>query len=112
MLGLPRDTALKIGQISKHQYYYIAPVKASLKKKSTYTKKLENKIVSIISNTEVVKKIEQIQTDPDTNYGYRKMNYALQQIGFLINDYRKLRVEPKRSFELCQAKQLSNEIQH
>ena len=37
------------------------------------------------TNTEVVEHIESIQSDPDTNYGYRRMAAALMLLGYFIN---------------------------
>jgi transposase InsO family protein len=36
-------------------------------------------------NADVVRKIKDIQSDPDTDYGYRKMATALMLLGYLIN---------------------------
>lgn len=36
-------------------------------------------------NTTVVREIKSIQSDPDTNYGYRKMATALMLLGYFIN---------------------------
>jgi len=36
-------------------------------------------------NTEVVQQISDIQSDPDTDYGYHKMTFALLILGYLIN---------------------------
>lgn len=40
---------------------------------------------SEVSNEEVVSDIKTISDDPDTDYGYRKMTYALMIQGYLIN---------------------------
>ncbi len=38
-----------------------------------------------VPNLEVVEEIKLIQSDPDTDYGYRKMYFALMMLGFYIN---------------------------
>jgi len=54
-------------------------------------RRLEKEKDSIIegSNMEVTDKIKGIQGDPDTNYGYRKMYFALMMLGYYIN-YKKV----------------------
>lgn len=37
------------------------------------------------SNKEVIEKIKEVQSDPDTDYGYRKMTFQLLILGFIIN---------------------------
>ena len=37
------------------------------------------------SNNQVVEVIKNIQKDPDTDYGYRKMTFALMILGYIIN---------------------------
>jgi len=41
--------------------------------------------VERVDNEQVVCQIKRIQEDPDTDYGYRKITYALMILGFLIN---------------------------
>jgi len=38
-----------------------------------------------VPNPEVVEEIKLIQSDPDTDYGYRKMYFALMMLGYYIN---------------------------
>lgn len=80
--GLKRDAVLTITGVSKHQYYYRSK---SNKKRgcpvSIYTIKDDVKV----SNATVVDKIKVIQSDPDTNYGYQRMTYALMLLGYYIN---------------------------
>jgi len=37
------------------------------------------------TNKQVIDQIIDIQDDPDTNYGYRKMYFALMMLGYYIN---------------------------
>ena len=43
------------------------------------------KLNSTVLNIDVVKEIEQVKTDPDTNYGHRMMTFHLMQQGYYIN---------------------------
>jgi len=83
--GIKRDVALNIAGITKHQYYYRSSGKKRGRPPSSITKKIENDEVTDISNEEVVADIKKIQEDPDTDYGYRKMTYALMVLGYFIN---------------------------
>lgn len=38
-----------------------------------------------VPNQEVVEEIKLVQSDPDTDYGYRKMYFALMMLGYYIN---------------------------
>ena len=80
--GLKRDRVLGITGVSKHQYYYRP---RSNKKRgcpvSTHTIKDEKKV----NNEAVIDEIKTIQSEPDTNYGYQRMTYALMILGYYIN---------------------------
>lgn len=84
-LGLRRNQALELVQISKDQFYYqpkegrrgIAP--------SKQTKYRSNGRWKLVNNEQVIEKIKAQLSKPDLNYGYRKMSYYLQQRGYLIN---------------------------
>jgi putative transposase len=41
--------------------------------------------VERVSNDVVIEEIKSIQKDPDTDYGYRKMTFALMILGYIIN---------------------------
>ncbi|MDD2351676.1 MAG: DDE-type integrase/transposase/recombinase, partial [Synergistaceae bacterium] len=50
----------------------------------TVSKEIENVRVEV-PNHEVVEEIKRIQSDPDTDYGYRKMYFVLMMLGYYIN---------------------------
>ncbi|WP_418065037.1 DDE-type integrase/transposase/recombinase [Salinivirga cyanobacteriivorans] len=83
--GLRRDIALSIAGVTKHQYYYKSLGKRPGRKPTSTTEKLEDGQKIIKNNSFVIKKIKNIQSDPDTDYGYRKMATALVLLGYLIN---------------------------
>jgi putative transposase len=83
--GMKRDTALSISGVSKHQYYHHSQPDKRGRKPSITTFKLEDDSVVQVLNTEVVQQISDIQKDPDTDYGYHKMTFALLLLGYLIN---------------------------
>jgi len=72
-------------QLSRHQYYY-KPKSTRSGKKPTQTAKrmLHGRLVEQ-SDKEVIRQIEQVRKDPDTNYGYRRMCAALMILGYFIN---------------------------
>jgi putative transposase len=97
-LGLKLLDALDIAEMSKHQYYYKSSVGTKGRKPTNITKLLSNNSELNVDDTEVVKRIVELWSDPDLRYGYIKMTHALKQDGFLINK--------KKVFRLMQAEQL------
>ncbi|MDD4747294.1 MAG: DDE-type integrase/transposase/recombinase [Salinivirgaceae bacterium] len=80
-----RDKALAISGLSKHKYYY-KPSKNKRGRKPTETTFLiQGSDVERVDNSVVIEEIKEIQRDPDTDYGHRKMTYALLLLGFIIN---------------------------
>jgi len=82
---MTRDKALIIANITKHQYYYRPSGKTKGRKASHVTLKVGGENVERTSNNQVVEVIKDIQQDPDTDYGYRKMTSALMILGYIIN---------------------------
>jgi putative transposase len=82
---MKRDMALTIVGITKHQYYYRPTGKTKGRKASEFTFKVGNEKVEKIPNSQVVESIKDVQKDPDTDYGYRKMTFALMILGYIIN---------------------------
>lgn len=82
---MKRDTALAIAGITKHQYYHCPSAKKRGRLPSKTTLMVKNDDVEYVSNEMVAEDIKEIQQDPDTDYGYRKMTFALMILGYLIN---------------------------
>lgn len=80
--GMKRDTALSICTVSKHQFYYRS---SSQKRAGRPITEHSIQADNLVANTDVVSLIKEIQSNPDTDYGYRKMYYQLLQLGFNIN---------------------------
>jgi transposase InsO family protein len=76
---------LKITGISKHQYYYQPKGKRPGRKPTERTERRLDGIVLEESNDQVIAHIIEIQSDPDTSYGYRKMYFSLMMLGYYIN---------------------------
>lgn len=89
---MKRDTALIIVGITKHQYYYQPTGKTRGRKTSEFTFKIEKDNVEKTPNSKVVESIKEIQEDPDTDYGYRKMTFALMILGYIINHKKVYRI--------------------
>ena len=76
---------LTVTGISLHQYYYRPNGRRPGKKRTeTVIKEIEN-VRAEVPNQEVVEEIKRVQSDPDTDYGYRKMYFALMILGYYIN---------------------------
>ncbi|MDO9554621.1 IS3 family transposase [Rhodonellum sp.] len=83
--GLRRDRVLELIGISKHQYYYSPKTGKRGRKKTSFTSRETSEGKVRCSNKEIVEKIKEVQKDPDTDYGYRKMTFQLRILGFIIN---------------------------
>jgi len=80
--GMTRDKALAICRLSKHQFYYRSTGKERPGRPATHQTLYNG---SLVEDAYVVDWIKEVQSDPDTDYGYRKMYYQLLQSGFSIN---------------------------
>lgn len=84
--GLKREVAFRVSGITKHQYYYKNKITKQGKKSSTTTCCTdENQINSNVSNTLIIDEIKKVHQDPDTDYGYQKMETLLKIKGYKIN---------------------------
>ena len=90
--GMKRDTALFVSGVSKHQYYYRPKPNKRGRLASVTTLKAETTGIVHVPNSEVIEQVKQIQKDPDTDYGYHKMRYALLMLGFMINHKKLYRI--------------------
>lgn len=82
---MTRDLVLKITGISKHQYYYQPKGKRPGRKPTVSTPRQVGEIIVDVANDEIVNQIIDIQSDPDTIYGYRRMYFSLMMLGYYIN---------------------------
>ena len=74
---MKRDTALSITGVTKHQYYYWPKKGKQGRMPSTETLRfVDGDNIERVSNDEVIECIKEIQSDPDTNYGYHKKKLA------------------------------------
>lgn len=71
--------------ITKHQYYYQPKGKRPGKKPSVDTERLIGQTKHKETNQQVIEQIKQVQSDPETNYGYRRMYFKLMLLGYFIN---------------------------
>lgn len=95
---MKRDAALCISGVSKHQYYHKSKPDTRGRKPTLCTIKLEDGKQIQVPNTDVVQQIKDTQEDPDTDYGYHKMTFALLMLGYLIN--------PKKVYRIMKENQL------
>lgn len=72
--------------LTKHQYYYTCNGKKPGRKNSETTRKQINQQEDIeVSNESVVEIMKEINSDPDTQCGYKRMCSMLMLLGFYIN---------------------------
>ena len=71
--------------ITKHQYYYQPKGKRPGRKPSEVTLREHGGAIIKESNTRVVEQIVRMQSEPETDYGYRRMYFALMLLGYYIN---------------------------
>ena len=74
-----------IAGLSKHGYYYKPSKKKRGRKPTETTFLIRGNDVERLDNGVVIEKINEIQRDPDTDYGHRKTTYALLLLGLIIN---------------------------
>ena len=79
---MKRDPALAIADITKHQYYYKPTGGKPGIKQSTHTLNVKGEL---ITNEDIVRKIEGKKKYPVTDYGYTTMTYELKREGYIIN---------------------------
>ena len=88
-----RDKALSICGISKHQYYYQELKGPRGVKPSVHTPKfMDGGIIEIVKEDQIVQEIGEIQKEPETDYGYKKMCVALMLLGYMINPKKVYRI--------------------
>lgn len=93
--GLKRNSVLSVLRLSKHQYYHRPKAgKRGRKPSSTTPRHTESGIVDC-TNEQVIEQIQEIQKDPDRDYGYRKMVFQLMILGFVINHKKMYRLMKK-----------------
>jgi len=85
-------------RLSRHQYYYKPTGNRPGKKPTQVTKRIVKGVVDEETNDQVIQQIKEIKSDPDTDYGYRKMHYALMIMGYYINH--------KKIYRLMKEKQM------
>lgn len=90
--GMKRDATLTMCQLSKHKFYYRPKGKGKVGRPPSMQTQRKDKLVS---NAEVITLIKEVQSDEDTNYGYRKMYYQLLLLGFTINHKKVYRLMEK-----------------
>jgi transposase InsO family protein len=93
--------------LSKHQYYYKSKGTRPGNKPTETTKRRIDGQVTEVSNQEVVKQIRQTKSDPDTDYGYRKMRTVLMILGYYINHKKVYRIMKEQHMLKDRYKRLS-----
>ena len=83
--------------LTRHQFYYKKRSGKPGRKPSTKCRLIVNGETTEVSNAEVVKDIVEVIQDPDTDYGYHKMTYALMCLGYIINHKKVYRLMDENS---------------
>jgi transposase InsO family protein len=103
---MKRDVALSICGISKHKYYNYHNKTGVRGRKPTTTTYQINKhgVLEEVDNGKVLEDILKIKSNPETDYGYDKMTFALMLLGFIINH--------KKVYRLMKEYQLLHDSYH
>lgn len=91
-LGIRRDKALEIAQLTKHRYYYRPKPGNRGRKPPGFTLEIKEGTTTQVPDEQLVNSITEILSDPDTQYGYHKMTKALQLCHLVINWKKVLRL--------------------
>jgi putative transposase len=83
--GLSTNQALKIADVTRHQYYYKQRGGKPGRKPSTHTIKIVGNEEVAVDNSQIVEEIKVLKADPDLNSGYKSATYHLSSKGFVIN---------------------------
>jgi putative transposase len=84
--GLKRKTALTIASITRHQLYHRpSGERRRGRAESSHTKRIVGSASTMVANSEVERKMLDIDRDPDLACGRLRMTYQLQGMGFVIN---------------------------
>jgi transposase InsO family protein len=78
--------------MTRHQYYYKPKGTRPGRKPSQTTLRKQGNATVEVDNIEVVAHIKEVQSDPDTDYGYQKMCVALMLAGYFINHKKVYRI--------------------
>lgn len=84
--------------MTKHQYYYKNREGKRGRKKTTTSQKQTSQGIIKVDNQLVVNEMKQINEQPNIDYGYHKMTFALMILGYIIN--------PKKVYRLMKENQM------
>jgi putative transposase len=83
--GMTRDKAMEITSMTRHQFYYKPTGGKRGRKASATTGRQLAAVVEQVSNNAVVGVMQQVNADPDTKCGYKRMCAVLMLMGYVIN---------------------------
>ena len=101
--GLKTEVAFQISGLTKHRYYYQKKKAKQGRSCSIMTLCTDSRgEEATVSNDFVIQEMKRVHQDPDTDYGYQKMEAALQIKGYHINHKKVYRL--MREAQLLQEK--------
>ena len=103
-LGMKRDTALSITGLTKHKYYYKPRIGRPGAKPTKEVLRSQNGEMQAFDNAEVVKKMQEVQSNDDLRCGHRRMKDQLQLMGYLINHKKVYRLMKQNDLLLSKPK--------
>lgn len=81
---MQRKAALTITGVTRHQYYYKSKAGRGGRPRTCNTPKLQEGVVVYVPDSEVIARIHELKSDPDTDHGYHKTARRLMLDGYYI----------------------------
>jgi putative transposase len=81
---LQLKAALIITGVTHHQYYYKPKAGRGGRPRTCCTPKLQDGVRVLVPDSEVIARIHELKSDPDTDHGYQKMARRLKLDGYYI----------------------------
>jgi hypothetical protein len=79
---MQRKAALTITGVTRHQYYYKPKAGRGGRPRTCCTQKLYEGVVVCVPDSEVIARIHELKSDPDTDHGYHKTARRLMLDGY------------------------------
>lgn len=90
--GMSREKAMEITSMTRHQFYYKPTGGKRGRKKTATTDRMAGGKLEQVSNESVIEVMNQVNADPDTKCGYKRMCAVLMLMGYMINRKKVLRL--------------------
>ena len=89
---MQRKAALTITGVTRHRYYYKPRAGRGGRPRTCFTQKLHKGAVVRVPDSEVIDRIHELKSDPDTDHGYQKTARRLMLDGYFIGPKKTRRI--------------------